>query len=152
MKSNFSMKDCKFFVDEKKRTIVCVLENTDKLFYSFINEKLSFYSKYFFIDPKKNKKFFNKIHMPNRFIGIAKCAPEDTWNETLGREIAYMKMREKVFNSFFNHASAYVDMIDEYINQDIFIINEFGVKLEKEFNKRKEYITKAINHGLSEKL
>ena len=141
---NFSMADCNFYVDEKKRVVVCVLEDTELLFINYAQNYLNFSSWDCNRIIDKNNKLVSKLKMPNKFTGIAKCALEDTWDEAIGRRIAYTKMREKVYSSFFNHARAYINCLDSWLANDIDNINAFGGRLENEFSERHKYITELV--------
>lgn len=141
----FSMEDCNFYVDEEKRTIACVLENTKYMFTKFIGDKL-------YLDPwccsfngADNSKLIFALHMPNRFVGVAKCATEDTWDVELGKKIAYLRLREKVYRSFFNKARHYIDTLDEYLERSAMEINRMGEKLDKEMESRNQYIAEKLS-------
>lgn len=62
------MKDTKYFVNTEKKTVVCIITVQDD--------------------------FLGNVH---RFEGKAKCSPEDTFDENIGREIAqnraFIKMK-----------------------------------------------------------
>ena len=148
MNYHFSMEDCTFYVDEEKRTIACVFENTREMFAEFIEDKL-------YIDPWccfiTNKDFGRSLKMPNRFVGIARCAPEDTWDKELGKKIAYLRLREKVYRSFFNKARHYIDTLDDYLERSAIEINRMGEKLDREMESRNQYIAEKLSEKEIEK-
>lgn len=43
----------------------------------------------------ENKKYL----IPNKFIGVAQCSPEDEWNEEVGKQIARDRLLNKYHNS-----------------------------------------------------
>ena len=133
------MEDCNFYVNQNERIIVCVLEGTQYMFLNYVSNKLNF--SYIFTDDT----FFKKLNMPNRFVGIARCAEDDTWNEEFGRKIAYLRLREKVYHSFFNRAKLYIDTLDGILEKDVQTINLFGEKIEHELESRNNYIAETLS-------
>ena len=76
--NGIKMKDCKFYVDESARTVVCVIPNTKEMVQSFIDEHFSFN------DIDFGWGWVNKaLRMPHSFSGKAVCASEDEWNEAV---------------------------------------------------------------------
>lgn len=144
MNYHFSMEDCNFYVDEKKRTIACVLEDTKNMFHKYIEDKL-YISCWGLPTTNQAVKFEEKLDMPNRFVGVAKCAAEDTWDVELGKKIAYLRLREKVYRSFFNKAKRYIDTLDDYLERNAMEINRMGMKLDKEMESRNQYIAEKLS-------
>ena len=76
-----------FYVNEKKRTIVCVIFTK--------NEVLDRLWKYGIYDCTMD------LAEECEYVGIAKCAPEDVWDENYGRKLAEyraMEIRRKDVN------------------------------------------------------
>ena len=144
MDYHFSMEDCKFYVSEEKRTVACVIENTQRMFHDYINDKL-YISCWGLPGTKQVAKFEAALDMPNRFVGIAKCAAEDKWDEELGKKIAYLRLREKVYHSFFNKARLYIDKLDDYLECSAIEINRMGAKLDREMESRNQYIAEKLS-------
>lgn len=144
MNYHFSMEDCNFYVDEDKRTIACVLEGTKDMFHEYCSEKL-YISPWCFFSNSTVTRFTTSLDMPNRFVGIARCAAEDTWDVELGKKIAYLRLREKVYRSFFNKARHYIDTFDEYLERSAIEINRMGEKLDKEMESRNQYIAEKLS-------
>jgi len=66
----------KYKVNEKKRTVVCIITT--------VNDIPSRLAKYDLADED-----YDTIDLDIRtYTGIAKCAPEDTWNEIYGKRLA----------------------------------------------------------------
>ena len=150
MNYHFSMEDCTFYVDEEKRTIACVLEDTADMFNLYVEDKLLI-SYWAFKTVKESNKFNAALEMPNRFVGIARCAPEDTWDKELGKKIAYLRLREKVYRSFFNKARYYIDTLDNYLERSAIEINRMGEKLDREMESRNQYIAEKLSEKEIEK-
>lgn len=147
MNYHFSMEDCNFYVDEEKRTIACVLEGTREMFNRYISDKLYFDPWCCGLNGVDNSKFTHSLSMPNRFVGVAKCATKDTWDVELGKKIAYLRLREKVYRSFFNKARYYIDTLDEYLERSAQEINRMGAKLDKEMESRNQYIAEKLSEN-----
>ena len=142
MEINIKMEDCKFFVDEEKRTVICVIENTSNLVRSFFNlnwwDEDTGPSHRVFITPLV--KLNRRMILPDRFIGKAVCAPEDEWNEEAGRLTAFDRAKMKLNTSFFKRAQEYVTEIDIALGDMITKVNEYGARLSRGAEKRLEHI------------
>jgi len=127
--NGIKMSECKFYVDEEKRTVICVIPKTRDMLIDFIQDHFDFrdvdlsHSTYF--------RFMNdKLAMPNSFIGKAVCTAEDEWNEETGRMIAFSRAKDKCYKSFFKRANKFVQAIDRRLGDAIELFNDFGLKLE----------------------
>lgn len=98
-----------YYVNKEKRTVVCVI-NT-------FNDVCDKIIKYGLKVPVKHcceKKVFR---------GVAKCSPEDEWDEAVGRRLAERRAAAKRQN-YVNNA------IDRYVNKEVARLNnliEHGV-------------------------
>ena len=142
MEINIKMDKCRFFVDEEKRTVICVIENTSSLVTDFFDINKIIWSN----DPTHpvnifpNYRLEKKLVLPDRFTGKAVCAPEDEWNEEVGRLIAFDRAKEKLATSFFKRAQEYVTEIDAAFNDMVTRVNEYGARLSRGADKRLEHI------------
>ena len=121
------MSDCRFYVDEDARTIVCVIPNTREMVLDFIYEHFRWSDIDFY--GASDYKLDNKLKMPNSFMGKAVCADEDEWDEELGRKIAFSRAKDKCYKSFFKRANLFVQMIDMRLGDALEMFNTFGEKL-----------------------
>ena len=146
--NGIKMSNCRFYVDEEARTIVCVIPRTRNMLIDFIQDHFDFkdvdlsHSTYF--------KFMNdKLEMPNSFIGKAVCAAEDEWNEDTGRLIAFARAKDKCYKSFFKRANVFVQAIDRRLGDVLEIFNKFGSQL----SDKREGMEQRINEltGVTEK-
>ena len=146
MKFNIVPEQCNFVINEKERTIVCFMENTHNMFIKFVDKNCYICSTPFAYTLQKTNlnHLINKLEMPNRFIGVAKCSENDTWDEKIGRTIAFERMKEKILRSFFKRADTYFSMVDGYLDNFFFDINELGAKLEKQQELQQEYIESKV--------
>lgn len=135
--NGIKMSDCKFYVDEKARTVVCVIpetltdeSRTKDMLEDFIREHFDFCDISFF--DSLNWKWVRKnLQMPRSFVGKAVCAAEDEWNEELGRLIAFSRAKNKCYTSFFKRANLFIQVLDRRLNEAMNKFNSFGEKLEK---------------------
>ena len=140
-KYGIKMSDCKFYVDEANRTVVCVYEDTGDMLLEFIKANLRWkdFDTWFAID-----RMEDELWMPDSFRGKAVCAPEDTWNEEIGRKIAYSRMKTKCYKSFFRRANKLVRTIDKRLGEMIDKFNDFGLDIDEKqealANEIEEYV------------
>ena len=138
--NGIKMSECKFYVDEEARTVICVIPNkihhkdgsttvVSKMVEDFIEKNFRFKDLDF--DFALNYDWREKdLEMPVSFMGKAVCAPEDEWNEELGRMIAFSRAKDKCYKSFFKRANKFVQAVDRRLGDMIEQFNDFGLKLE----------------------
>lgn len=141
--SGIKMSDCNFYVNEEKRTVVCVIPNTRDLLHEFICDNFRF-SDFDFDWALVNEEL---IEMPSSFMGKAVCSKDDDWNEHTGRLIAFARAKGKCYTSFFKRANHFVQMIDGHLGDIVEAFNKFGDKLEKNRTKLEEDITYLTDNG-----
>ena len=139
MSNGIKQSDCKFYVNEEERTIVCVIENTQDMVLDYIMDHFNFPD--LELDAAYGK-LREELKMPRSFIGKAVCSENDEWDVELGCLIAFSRMKNKVYTSFFKRANLFVQTIDRRLNEIISNFNDFGLNLE---NKR-EALEAAIEH------
>lgn len=127
--NNIKMENCNFYVNKEKRTIVCVIPETKNMFYDFVDENFQF--KFYNIGDGLTYDAMEECYwMPESFSGKAVCAPDDEWNEELGRRIAFSRAKHKCYKSFFKRANRLVSSLDTYIGYMLEQFNAFGKKCE----------------------
>lgn len=129
--NGIKMSDCRFYVNEDERTIICVIPNTHNMVEDFILQHFEFNE----IDFTAYGNLRKKIKMPYSFIGKAVCSTEDKWDEELGRMIAFSRAKDKCYKSFFKRANTYIQTVDRRLGDMIEILNDFGVKLSDKKDK-----------------
>ena len=140
------MSDCRFYVNEEKRTVVCVIPNTRDMVVDYIMENFEFPDVNFYdvLNWYSNgNKFLNTLRMPSSFIGKAVCAPEDEWDVELGKMMAFSRAKDKCYKSFFKRANAFAQTLDRRLVDMIESFNQFGLKLE---HKRDALQAKISEH------
>ena len=132
------MSDCRFYVNEAERTVVCVIPQfveekngrrfTSDMVLDFIYDNFSFREVDFHY--AMDRDFEDELKMPSTFMGKAVCAPDDEWNEETGKLIAFARAKDKCYKSFFKRANHFVQTIDRRLGDMIEQFNDFGIKLE----------------------
>ena len=135
MKFNVSPKDCRFIVDKEKNKVVCICEKTRYMFWNFAN------SNFKIVVPVS---IIKKLEMPDRFVGIATCGPNDEWNEETGRLIAFSRMKDNLCRSFFKHANTFFNWYDKQLDDAAEMVNELGARLEVNTEHRHKYIESLV--------
>lgn len=141
--NGIKMTDCRFYVNEDERIIICVIPNTTYMVEEFINDNFDFPE----LDVSIYGKLRKHVRMPSSFIGKAVCAPEDEWDEELGRKIAFAKAKDKCYKSFFKRANLFVQAVDRRLGDMITIFNDFGVKLENKREALQNQIDEMMGPG-----
>lgn len=137
---NVSMKDATFYINEKKRTVTCVIDHTHSRFVDFVEEMIPYSSPSWLFNYRDQKK----LEMPNKFVGIATCGENDEFSEEIGKKIAFSRAKDNLNRSFFKRADYFIKYIDSYLDTAIDKINRYGECLEKSTNHRHEAIEKLI--------
>lgn len=141
--------DCKFYVNEKERTIACVITQlgdipvrellnvfwTD-LMVKYDTAPISFLS-------SKNK-WNDMCELKNSYVGVAKCHPEDEWNEETGKLIAFSRAKTALYKAFFNKANELIKKIDHIMFEYIEGFNRFGLSLDNSKSNLEKRIRAAL--------
>ena len=111
MKIRVGKNDCKFYVNKDKNTVTCVLTKFEDgtlvrdAAYCFLRgmnyQNIAVYPDTYEYDIK------------DAYVGIAKCSPEDEWNETIGRKIAFKKAKIAFYRDFSKAVCKYIANIDK---------------------------------------
>ena len=133
--NGIKMSDCKFYVNEEERVVVCVIQNTADMVLDFILENFS---------PKWILSW-SELKMPNSFIGKAVCSKDDEWNEETGRLIAFSRAKDKCYRSFFKRAQHYVQTVDGCLGDMVEIFNKLGEQVSKNKTQLEDRIKAATN-------
>lgn len=91
MKPGIKIVECNYYTNRENGTITCVLQCNMYLYGTALGDLIRGYSP---------GSINYKADLPNGvFIvrGIARCSPDDTFNETVGKRIAESKAKAKAF-------------------------------------------------------
>lgn len=139
MKHSIRKEDVTYVVRPEQKKVIAYIEGTQWMFTDFVNENYPSAPIFWCDEPLEEK-----LKMPNKFIGVATCGPDDVWDENIGRLIAFDRMKDNLNKSFFKRANTFVAEMEKRL--DIFCdrVNGYGVKLETNMNRRKEIIKKIL--------
>jgi len=139
--NGIKMSDCKFYVNETERVVVCVIPHTRKMVNDFIQQHFSFGD----IDFWFALRDVDKVRMPDSFIGKAVCSSDDEWDEELGKMIAFSRAKDKCYRSFFKRANRFVQAVDARLGDMINLFNGFGLKLDNKREALQNQIDERMN-------
>ena len=139
MKHSIRKEDVTYVVRPEQKKVIAYIEGTQWMFTDFVNENYPSAPIFWCDEPLEEK-----LKMPNKFIGVATCGPDDVWDENVGRLIAFDRMKDNLNKSFFKRANTFVAEMEKRL--DIFCdrVNGYGMKLETNMNRRKEIINKIL--------
>lgn len=126
-------KNCRFYVDEAARVVVCVIPNTRFTFVNFLEGNL--YQNGIVLPFPPN---YDNYKFPSSISAKAKCAPEDEWNEEYGRELAYQRAKEKYYRYFFNFADKYFAYIEKQVSRCAELFDGVQARLNKKADAQNE--------------
>lgn len=95
-------------------------------------------------DIATSEVYHPRYKMPNQYLGVAHCNPNDEWNPELGKQIAYNKARAKLDRSLFKRLQLYVNRCDKHYNDVVNSINVLGRRLSQSNVHRMERIEAAL--------
>lgn len=136
MKLPIKMEDCKFYVNEEKGVVVCVLEDASYLL------SAALYKKSYALWHMSSEE---DISLPNVFRGKAVCSPDDVWNEDVGKRLAFYRMRAKLLNAYFNKVQYIVDKVEKELDNFVEDVNNLGYRMNRVQENLMESITKLID-------
>ena len=139
MKHSIRKEDVTYVVRPEQKKVIAYIEGTQWMFTDFVNE--NYPGSYVFWC---NESMEDKLRMPNKFIGVATCGPDDVWDENVGRLIAFDRMKENLNKSFFKRANTFVAEMERRLDLFCERTNAYGMKLESNMNRRKEVIAKVL--------
>lgn len=140
-KLNIKKEDCRFIVNEEKRTVVCIIEETRALLFRFIdpyswNTQVQIGSVSF----EPSRGLLLDLMLPDKFIGKAVCSKDDKWDPEVGKLIAFDRAKNKLHSAFFKRAQLFSNEIDKSLTQLVTSFNEYGEQLSKSADKRAKKI------------
>ena len=143
--------DCKFVVDKANQRVICYLEGTQYMFEDFcnMNSRVTTTCDYDYNwrnNVNAENSFVTKLRMPNKFVAVAKCNPEDTWDEQIGRAVAFSRLKDKVVKSFFKRAYTYFHFIEKTLDNFENKLTTLQEDLANNKEKREQYIKQLIEN------
>ena len=126
----------RFIVRPEQRKVICIISDTRWLLSNFVD----LWRKRWDV-PREIDEI---LEMPNRFVGVATCDENDTWDEEVGRMIAFSRAKYKLHTSFFKRANTFVNECDSALNRLITNLNDYGERIGLNADKREAWITKKV--------
>lgn len=115
----------KYVVDTEARTVTATLEDCHDDVVKTFNRRLG--------DSVFNKEdtFYKAAQIPNTFVGVAKCHPDDTFDEEEGKQLAKKRLLDnyhkvklgtellilELFDIFAEHIEAMIDHEESVLNE-----------------------------------
>lgn len=142
--------DVVYKVDEPNRVVIASVKDTE---YDFMD-----YADNFFADRKVNVGPYHtdetdecdQYLMPHSFWGKARCSVDDEWNPEVGKLIAYDRLKNKYWRSFFKVANKYFDDMQNGLEDMYQDINGLGDRLtqsaKQRYDKIQEYIGTPVEN------
>jgi hypothetical protein len=128
-KFNNHPEDCRYIVNEDKRKVICIIEDTDRIFINFANNNFKIPCDCTDTYWGNKNNLFPKLLMPKRFWGIATCSKDDEWDEEIGKKLAFSKAKDKLNKSFVKRANLYVHTFDKHLDRAVEMLNGVCGKL-----------------------
>ena len=117
---------CRFYINNDKRTVTCVLRVDKYMLHSFMDTIPEFEA--------LGDRYYSELVIPEVYVGVARCAPEDEWNEEYGRKLAYYKMKNKFYATLFKYMNNFFLTFDKNLNALEARINGIGQKWARNLN------------------
>lgn len=109
MRWNLNRVRTEYMVNEKARVVVCQITAVDDF-----NTRLVKYG----FEPRRDKKGTVKCYR-----GVARCHPEDEWNETFGKRLAEYRASQKRVNSVNKEIEDFI----ETLQRDSLRLVKYGI-------------------------
>lgn len=132
--------ECQYIVSKERKMVICIIDKAARSFLEYCYLKLGKVDMFL-----PGGKDVDLLTMPTTFIGVATLAEGDTWDEELGKDIAFAKAAQKFYRSFFKHAQTYVNLLDERFDAVVEQINKFGEKISRDENRRQQWIAERLS-------
>ncbi len=98
--------DIRYIVNKNRRAVVCIITGC---------KYLASYRLYKYI-PDWSKRYSDDCCIPDKYVGVAKCAPEDTWDEEFGKKLAFFKARKKRNRAINKAIEKQIKEIEKQVN------------------------------------
>jgi hypothetical protein len=136
--SGIKMSDCRFYVDEDARTIICVIADTKDFIVrdaviDFLDEQFR-YNDFDVNLAVCYSSLRDDLKMPRSFMGKAVCSEDDEWDEEAGKLLAFKRAKTKFYNSFFKRANILMRALDRRLDDMVKTFGQLGIKIEDNMN------------------
>lgn len=98
--------ELQYIINEEKRTVTCIAWDCEN---DLIEHLLKKSSDSFTLDTLVHN--YETLLLKHKYVGTAKCSPEDTFDVEIGKKIARAKMREKYTRDKLKGINKFLDML-----------------------------------------
>lgn len=98
--------ELQYVINEEKKTVTCIAWDCENDLIEYLLKKSS---DSFTLDTLVQN--YEKLLLNHKYVGTAKCSPEDTFDVEIGKKIARAKMREKYTRDKFKAIDNFFDML-----------------------------------------
>lgn len=127
-----------YYVNEDKRAVTCVIYPDAYRLKDFVRRKGE---DVFWLGDTRFPA------QPSKYVGVAKCHPNDEFNVETGKKLAFMRARDKCDKAFFAELQRAINFIDNHLEQLVNASNHYGMKLSRRKDKRLEEIA-TLTHDV----
>lgn len=138
MRINIKKSDCFFRVDESARKVVCVYTVDPDLIVDYIDDFNQSIGRPTFIPMS------DKMYLPPHIVGIATCAEDDVWDEEIGKNVAYLKMKKKLIGAFLVGIAEYMNFHEEALDKLVASCNTLCDQWNRSLNANVDKIRKQM--------
>jgi len=99
----------RYIINFEKRTVTCILSDC----YDIVENRV-------FKHRMKDVLLYSAPHIKNEFVGVAKCSPEDVFDEKIGMALALDRAklaRKKAINSAVSETIRQLNGLIDYLNE-----------------------------------
>ena len=98
--------ELQYVINEEKRTVTCIAwDCTDDLIKHLLKKSFDGFSLDALI------RNYGMLLLNHKYVGTAKCSPEDTFDVEIGKKISRSKMREKYTRDKLKRIDNFLDML-----------------------------------------
>ena len=102
-----------YVVDKKNRVVIATIDDCrwdaiDKINKKFIHQATS---------KMEISSFISDMLMPNRFKAVARCCPEDEWDENVGKRLACERLTKKYEKSLNRRMARFMVDMNKVIDE-----------------------------------
>lgn len=103
--------ELQYIINEEKRTVTCIAWDCEN---DLIEHLLKKSSDSFTLDTLVHN--YETLLLKHKYVGTAKCSPEDTFDVEIGKKIARAKMREKYTRDKFKAIDNFMFILEPVVN------------------------------------
>ncbi len=111
--------DIRYIINKDKGVVVCILSGCTYIGFDRLRK---YFPKYSLCD---------NFEIKDEYVGVAKCAPEDVWDEEYGKKLAFFKARKKRNKAINNMLGEHVKIIERQLDD----LKKYGIHKTPEWEE-----------------